>query len=272
MLESLVICIPVYPPHYEYAYTFIRKTKGLFHLCFIFSSNEDYELFALKDDIIPLIYPEPIPNGDDSIINKKKLYALHALKDSSYTYILVIDAETDFLGESYNETKFLHSLEAYFSNQKIYGKTITENPHYKQLRKIMETCADSFPPDVLNNIVEETDRFTVYTWWSDLPLYKREHLSHFLSLLQPPITWFHFDYILYSYYLIAYQNFKIVNVEPFIQDRTLIFEDYFPTKESSILDLHAAGVPYLYVRSSLFAKFPSLFKQLGSLFLFHMNR
>ncbi len=272
MLESLAICIPVYPPHYEYAYTFIRKTKDFFHLYFIFSSREEYDSFELKDDIFPLIYPEVITIDPDSIINKKKLFALHALKDSSYTYILVIDAETDFLRESYEETTFLHSLESFFSNQRIYGKTITGNSYYKQLREIMETCADSFPPDLLNTLIQETDRFTVYTWWSDLPLYKREHLPHFLSLLQPPITWYHFDHILYCYYLIIYHKFKIVNVEPFIQDKTVLFENYIPQEELPIQRLHAAGVPYVYVCSSLFAKFPSLFKQLGSLFLFHMNR
>ena len=273
MIDWLAICIPIYPPHYEYAYRFLEKTSNLFPIYFVFSSQEDYELFERKDIIHPLIYPVAISNGNDSIINRKKLFALHSLQNSSYTYILILDAETDFLRESFEEKRFLQAIESFFTQKRIYGKTITGSRHYRQIVQIMKTCAESMPPEVFNCILKETDNFTIYTWWSDLPLYKREDLPDFLSKLEAQsISWFHFDHILYSYYLLGYHNFTIFNLEPYIQDPTVFFEDYIPDEEFQVQRLHELGVQYMYVRYSLYTKFSKLFDKFGSLFLFHLNR
>jgi len=273
MIDWLAICTPVYPPHYEFAYQFLEKTKDLFHVYYIFSSQEDYDAFERKDAIHPLIYPEPIGPDTDAIINKKKLFALRTLQHTSYTYLLVLDAETAFLPDSFDERTFRASLESFFERKRIYGKGIYESPHLRQLVQVMKTCAEVFPSETWGHLLQETRHFSVYTWWSDLPLYKREHLPHFFSILQSPyISWFHFDHILYSYYLILYHSFSIYSLDEWIHDRRTLLEDYIPSHEKEALLLHRVGVPYLYVHTSFYDRYPSFFQTIGTLFLYHLNR
>jgi hypothetical protein len=273
MIDWLAICIPVYPPHYKFAYTFIKNTNNLFHLYYVFSSQEDYELFEQKDKIHPLIFPEVITKNPESIINIKKIFGLHCLQNSSHKYILVMDAETDFLYKSFNEESLYFSIESFFDKKQIYGKNISNSTIYKTIQKVMKSSAEALPVEYWLRILEETKEFSVYTWWSDLPVYKREHIPHFLSVLEvPKITWYHFDHMLYSYYLIAYEGFGIYDLTPLVKDSKVFIEDFIPKSESEIEQIHSAGVSYLYVCCSLYEKFPSVFDRIGSQFLFHLNR
>ena len=60
-----------------------------------------------------------------------------------------------------------------------------------------------------------TNNFSLYFWYSDLPVYRKEDILPFLNMINyENLMWEHFDYILYQYYLILYHGFQIVNTTP----------------------------------------------------------
>ena len=79
--------------------------------------------------------------------------------------------------------------------------------------RVTEASANIFPNniDVLKNI---TKNFTMYFWWSDLPVYRTSDIIPFFNMINyENILWEHFDYIIYQYYLILYDEFEIFNTQ-----------------------------------------------------------
>ena len=75
----------------------------------------------------------------------------------------------------------------------------------------------------------------MYFWWSDLPVYKRTDLNHFLNMINyDNIVWAHFDYVIYQYYLILYHDFKIINTTPITNIRWSL--EHLNTNDSDILN------------------------------------
>lgn len=269
MIDWCAILIPIYPPHYEYAYRFIEKTSDFFHLYFIFSSEEDYHLFEKKQHIHPIFLP---PTSSTGIINKKKFYGLSCLKTSSYRYILVLDAETDFVRDSFSESILLQKIQDIFEQKQVYGKTIEYFREQKTMTHAMNSCISLFPEDVLTRLLEETDTFTIYSWWSDLPVYRREDLDDFLKYIPfEDLEYTHFDHLVYSYYLIAYKEFHICNLSSNIQGTSPL--DYFIAKsEEELLALYEKGWGFSYINYALYNSFPTFFQRIGTSFLCHLDR
>lgn len=269
MIDWCAILIPIYPPHYEYAYKFIEKTSDIFHLYFIFSSEEDYSLFQRKDEIHFFLMPPTSPEG---IINKKKLFGLSSLQNSSYTYILVIDAETDFLRSSFSEKNLADKIKTIFQAKQIYGKTIEHFREQKTMSHVIHSCISLFPPEVWTPLLEETESFTIYSWWSDLPVYRREDIEDFLKYIPfEQLQFTHFDHILYSYYLIAYKGFHMCNLSSYIKGNIPL--DYFiGTSEEQLISLYEKGLGFSYINYALYKTFPHFFQKIGAIFLYHLDR
>ena len=84
---------------------------------------------------------------------------------------------------------------------------------------VTKTSANIFPNkiDVLKNI---TKNFTMYSWWSDLPVYRTADITPFFNMINyDNIVWRHFDYIIYQYYLILYDGFEIINTTPITNEK-----------------------------------------------------
>jgi hypothetical protein len=61
----------------------------------------------------------------------------------------------------------------------------------------------------------EGKNFTLYFWWSDLPVYRTADIIPFFKMIcYDSIVWEHFDYIIYQYYLILCHDFKIIDTTP----------------------------------------------------------
>ena len=202
--------IPIYPPHYHYIYDLINKLKDKdihidIHL--VFSNSQDYNHFTHKDKIYPIILESFETN---SIITYKKFVGLKQLAHSTYDYIICCDSEIDIISENFTEEIINNKIEQIFYNKKLYAGNITGN----YFTCIPEKCAQMFPGkyEYLKNI---TYNFTLYFWWSDLPVYRRVDLIPFFNMINyDNIVWEHFDYIIYQYYLILHDGFEIIDTTP----------------------------------------------------------
>ena len=60
-----------------------------------------------------------------------------------------------------------------------------------------------------------TNNFNLYFWWSDIPVYKRTHLKDFFNKIDySNIEHRHFDHIIYQYFLVLTEGFKLINTTP----------------------------------------------------------
>ena len=76
----------------------------------------------------------------------------------------------------------------------------------------MKTSSNLFLPDEQEILKNATEDYKIYTWWSDLPVYKKKHLNDFFNKINyDNIIFEHFDYIIYQYYLILDHHFKVIN-------------------------------------------------------------
>lgn len=201
--------IPTYPKHYDYIYDFIDKC--IFDVWLVFSTQDDYELFKFKDHIKYLIIPENVTT--DNIVTYKKFYALRQLTKSTYKYIIVCDSEIRAIPKNLNETNIISKIDNIFINEKIYAG-VTNG--FDSLQ-IMETSANVFSEENIKILKQKSLNYHLYSWWSDIPVYNREHLQHFLEVIgEPHFVFGHYDHIMYQYYLILYKNFQFFNISNII--------------------------------------------------------
>jgi hypothetical protein len=210
-ISNVAFLIPIYPPHYHYLYYIIDKLKAntiKIDIILIFSSPSDYEEFQMKADIKPIIISEPI--NTKSIITFKKFFALKKLITSKYDYFICCDSEIDIIPENFTHENINNKITQIFNNKTIYAGVAID----KKLILINTVSADLFPSQY-EILKTKTDNFTLYFWYSDLPVYRKNDLYDFLSTINySNIVWEHFDYIIYQYYLILNHGFNITNTTP----------------------------------------------------------
>jgi hypothetical protein len=112
----------------------------------------------------------------------------------------------------------------------------------------------------------------LYTWWSDLPVYKREHLPHFFARIGPldRLTWNHFDHVMYQYYLLVHHDFRIVNVTPITGVRWSL-EHLMIWNEKMLEDLQDAGYGAGWITKKNFQTAPAAFLRGGTFLIYHMD-
>lgn len=209
-IENIAFIIPVHPPKYHYIYDLIHKLEVnhiLIDIFLVFSSRQDYDIFTIKRYIKPIILE---PFQTNSIVTYKKFTALKQLADSKYEYIICCDSEIDIIANNFTSDNINNKIKQIFDNKKIYaGDTRQKTP-----RTILQISADIFPHEY-NKLKDITKDFTLYFWYSDLPVYRRVDILPFLNMLNyDNISYYHFDYMIYQYYLTLYHNFEIVNTTP----------------------------------------------------------
>jgi len=209
-IENVAFLIPIHPPHYHYIYSLIETFKNndiQMDIYLVFSNEEDYEKFSMKDSIEYIICE---PTETKSIVTYKKFFGLQQLADSKYDYIICCDSEIDIIPSNFTSKNINNKIRQIFNNKKIYaGSTDDTLP-----TGITKTSANLFPKSY-EYLTYITKNFSLYFWWSDLPVYKRVHITQFLNLINYDIIVHeHFDYIIYQYYLILFHDFEIIDTTP----------------------------------------------------------
>jgi len=226
--SKIAFIISVHPPHYHYVYNYLDQLTDECDLFLVFSDEFDYGGFERKEKINKIIMPKNTIDGHEGVINYKKFYALEQLKDSKYDYFIVCDSEIE-LTANYNYETLYNKVFDIFNKKIIFG---SDFPEYDW---IMKDSAGIFPIKYQDEIKNITKNYTIYTFWGDLPVYKREHIDHFFSLINySKIRYAQFDHIIYGYYLCLFHNFTIKS----ISDETGIIIDIaaFNTTNIDILN------------------------------------
>lgn len=265
---KVALVIPIHPPNYCYIYHLLRVFEYYqvyIDIFLVFSSEDDYTAFNQKDKIKKIVTPRLNTN---SIVTYKKFYALEQLKDDKrYDYFIVCDSEITIIPENFHEPNILYKIEQIYNNKLIYAG---DTAGYIIATTITKTCCDLFP-DKLDILEKLTNNYNLYFWWSDLPVYKREHLSHFFSVINySNIVYRHFDHIIYSCYLLLYHDFTIINTTP-ITSRPWSLERYYYPDIDKLNNLKSRKYGFSYISKLLYFSNTAFVVNEGSFLIYHVD-
>jgi hypothetical protein len=117
-----------------------------------------------------------------------------------------------------------------------------------------------------------TENYTLYFWWSDLPVYKREHLTHFFSLIEyNNINWYHFDHVIYVSYLILHHDFTLLNITPLL-NHPWSLEMYNTQNIDNLQTLKSIHYSFSYITNHLYSNYVDFFKNENTFLLYHLDR
>jgi hypothetical protein len=251
-------------------YTLLKNINNNIDVFLIFSDDNDYKQFIMKDNIIPIILPnENIVNGrKNSIVTYKKFYTLEKLKNKNkYDYFITADAEMDIISQNFNKDNILNKINNIFNNKIIYS-TKKEG-----VRNIIETSANLFNESDRNKLSKITENYSLYYWWADLPIYKRSHLNDFFNIIKyDDINWHHFDHMIYMNYLLLYHDFYIIDMlKPLNLNIILeIFEYVFTEEQLKIFKKYNYGFSWMFYRC--FEANKEFLIENGTIFLCSLDR
>jgi len=267
--ENVALVIPIHPSHFEYLYRIINNLNNI-DLFLIFSSVEDYKLFKMKDKIKPIIVnvPPEKQTKETGIINVKKLLGLKQLMNTNYEYFILCDAEIEIIKNNFNKNNILSKIKNIFDSKIIYsGPTNSEGE-----MNIIRTAANVFDPKEIEKIKNETKDFNLYFWYSDLPVYKKEHLKDFLKKIDiMKLSYHHFDYLLYQYWLILNHGFKIYNYKDLINHKSGL-EFYETDKMEDLNKLKNINFGFSFVNKKLYDKNKDYLSKIGTFIIFNLDR
>ena len=264
---KVAFVIPIHPPHYNFVYNLldvIEQHNIVVDIFLVFSNKLDYDNFKRKDKINHIIMS---PTSTDNIVTCKKWFALEQLKDNTkYDSFIVCDAEITIIPENFNEHNIINKINRIFSNKIIYGGETNDSLGNKITRISAELISKD---DRLKNI---TKNYSLYYWWSDLPVYKREHLSDFFNkITYNNINWYHFDHKIYLNYLILYHNFSIINLSQIINLQwSLEFYNTNNIEDLNILVQNNYG--FSYITKKFYDSHRAFTLSQGSFLLYHLDR
>jgi hypothetical protein len=205
-MKNVCFSIPIHEPNYIYIDNLIELVNKTKIQVFLITSNFDLEFekkFSKYFIFINIskIYRNNITNWP----TQKKFIANKFIFDNyNYEYIVSCDSEIK-LERTFNEFELMSICENYFLKKHIYGGGRTED----QFIEINQDCIQFLASEEKLNYVKD-----IYFWFTHLPIYERKSFLHFYdeNNIENKIYKFnHFDYIIYSYWLVLKYNFKIIN-------------------------------------------------------------
>ena len=264
---KIAFIIPIHLKHYHYIYNLIDII--LFNninidIYLVFSSYDDYNMFVKKDKIKEIIIPSINTNN---IVTYKKFFALQQLQDNiNYEYFIVCDAEITIIPENFTETNILYKIIRFYENEIVYCGQI-QNITINNITKCSSSLICSGP-----EIERITKNYSLYFWWYELPVYKREHLSNFFSKFNyDNIDWFCFDHKVYLTYLITYHNFNIVNLTDILPDFWSL-EIYDTTDIKNLYKLKSNKYGFSFITHKFYNIHKDFFNNEGCFLLYHLDR
>jgi len=267
---KVAFIIPIHPKHYNYIYKLIDLINTVninINIYLVFSNEDDFNIFNKKDKIKKIKKIVLPYHSTNNIVVYKKFFALEKLKDdTNYDYFIVCDAEISIIPENFNEKNILNKINSIYQNKIVYAGTTRDENIIKITKTSMNLIIGG------DKLEHYTQNYTLYFWWSDLPVYKREYLPHFFSLINyNDINYYHFDHKIYLSYLILHHNFNILNITPFLNIYwSLECYNTLDVHNLEILKSHSYG--FSYITPNLYNNHVNLLKNEGSFLLYHLDR
>lgn len=224
MSSKFAFLTPLHPKHFQFGYHILRHYDkyGIKH-CFIFSTEEEYQLFlsGCEYDVLHHMIPIVITHNIDhviSIVTFKKwygLYYIHQHYSDEYDYIITTDAEIDFIEENFDPKHIYSRCEYIFENKKFYGGRFDH--HHCYLSRINNHSLYTLQNIPYDLVFKETDDLKIYLWMSDLNVYRVSDLGHFFECIQfdhhiqHRISYEVFDHATYQFYCILFHGFTVID-------------------------------------------------------------
>ena len=200
-----VVC-PVHPPKFPYLANCIKNfySHGLnlsADFWIIFSNERDAVEFTLQSSFFEkfLIMPNDIDTSTNAAANRKKLYAINELSKMGYDYIIMIDA--DFV--------FVRTIDLNFVCERFWNEKIIVSCYCDRYPRIVSQSFSHFK----NHPRASKMDLRLYSWLNQPCIYKCDTVGKFFEALGGndnfnKFLFEDFDYLLYTYYLILYENFR----------------------------------------------------------------
>ena len=163
--------------------------------------------------------PDNIDVSTNAAANRKKLYAVYELSKMGYEYIVMLDA--DFV--------FVRTVDLNFICQRFWDEKIIISCYCSRYPNIVSQSFSHFKNHPRSDKID----LRLYSWLNQPCIYKCDTILKFFEALGGvndfnKFMWEDFDYLLYTYYLLLYENFReyimpdwIHNLEPFSETKVL---------------------------------------------------
>jgi len=209
--------IPLHPKHYHYGYAIINQLENTdVDLYFIFTNSIEKDLFETKLQknnnfnflILDTFIDLSIPEKTNSFVIIKKLFAVKSLYEK-YDYISCIDSEIKFI----KTDNFYEMMKHIVDTKIIIGGQINDGYINGITRDSLTKLTEISYHEKLRELSHD---FTIYTWWSTLPVIDCKNAKHFLewinfdnTTLENRINWNVFDDITYNFFCILFYDYKL---------------------------------------------------------------
>jgi hypothetical protein len=267
--KKITLIIPVTKNDYSYIYDILKKMelnkncKMDIHL--IFSNEGDFEEFDDKKNIKYLILPPDVDTSN--MITYKIFYALEQLKNSNYDYFICSEPTIDIVEDNFNKENIINKINEIFENKIIYfGKSGEKEVSTETSTGLIIDEKD------IQKISRLTNNYTNHFLYSNLEVYDRKHLNNFFEKINYKqfMNGYHKSYIIYSYYLLLYENFKFINYTPLIKfDKSL--NEYKNDDINNFKKLTKIKYGFPYIHKCLFNKDRNFFVNQGTFLIHSMN-
>jgi len=239
-IRSVAVVVPIHPPKFMWAAKLVEDHVGgnfLWDLLFIFSLPSDAVDFEsslkknLRETYSALVMP--VIDITPGIVTIKKWWGL-TLVHSCYEFIVCIDAETSVT----MPTLFANAIRESAAVGNVYQGSLGSIPKsYTGITSAREPCFSLnepnsvYKPGVFHEIVistvallplfmrEEsalmTKNCSLYSWFSDIPIYPTEDVRHFFSDIRWPLELpfnYKFDHLLFQLWKISRKEWKSVDL------------------------------------------------------------
>jgi hypothetical protein len=214
MKDSCIVA-PIHLPYFNsYGIDFVKSYNKYFldsDLFLIFSSEEEkiiFEQIAKNLRYNSIVCTEAL--GVSPITQKKYFGIKKIFETTNFINVGCFDVDTLFVCQKDYDKLFKN----YMQNKIYFANKISGLNHVKIIIKYPSTFYSDMDQNELKNVTEE---FSLYFWFNDIPIYEKTSYINFLNYINYEsnkyrLTYETFDYILYGYYMILKEKFKIKKI------------------------------------------------------------
>lgn len=208
--EKAAFIFPLHEPHFSFGNNLIASFNRYFSrrkIFVVFSNEFEKNTFSVKYGALlfeSLVYPHPI---EDGIITKKKYFGImEIIKNYSFSYIACIDAECVFFKSANLDFRF----RTFYWRKTLFASLISNEPTTTIIKDSLKFFTQD-EQDKLRIILRDTK---AYFWFNEIPIYHAKTFLRFnkhLNIMNrfDEITWYNFDFIIYAYYCLLHEGFKL---------------------------------------------------------------
>ena len=240
------LIIPVHPPRFAYLVNAFcnvdKKELDDVLLTIVLTSDVECEMFENYLEISGYKFPIPIEaisalgiceqfslpsivqcireNKNNGIVNFKKMVAIYRALCLGVEEITCIDSDVLFMD---HPSKMFDRLQHNFMKKEVLAG------HSGLAANIVKETANFFPLEDEKKILDIMDDGNLYSWFFDAPYYPRkatigwfaQFIMHFGSVENAfyHLKWGTFEHMIFQFYCLLYEDFKVVDIRPFTGDR-----------------------------------------------------